>query len=184
MSPEERKRLTWEDATQRFLEVAELGPADRQGPLTTALDTAAWNGFNVLTGASGAHTPCCAPARSRPSEGLRAPSSAGRSSMPRDRSADPATGKIDRGADRKCRQTGTSHCTCQAPACGVRGRPACLAVQASVAGRVVARVTAFSPSAEPCKVGWVTELAEAAAPLEQTAVRNPEGLVCALPLRC
>ena len=51
MSPEERKRLTWEDATQRFLEVAELGPADRQGPLTTALDKAAWSVFNGLTGA-------------------------------------------------------------------------------------------------------------------------------------
>lgn len=50
MSPDERKRLTWEDATQRFLEVAELGPADRQGPLTTALDKAAWSIFNSLTG--------------------------------------------------------------------------------------------------------------------------------------
>jgi hypothetical protein len=50
MSPDERKRLTWEDATQRFLEVAELGPADRQGPLTTALDKAAWSVFNGLTG--------------------------------------------------------------------------------------------------------------------------------------
>lgn len=51
MSPAERKRLTWEDATQRFLEVAELGPADRQGPLTTAVDKAAWSVFNGLTGA-------------------------------------------------------------------------------------------------------------------------------------
>lgn len=51
MSSEERKRLTWEDATQRFLDVAELGPADRQHPLETAMDKAAWAVVNGLTGA-------------------------------------------------------------------------------------------------------------------------------------
>lgn len=50
MSSEERKRLTWEDATQRFLDVAELGPADRQHPLETAMDKAAWAVVNGLTG--------------------------------------------------------------------------------------------------------------------------------------
>ena len=51
MKEEERKRLTWEDATQRFLKVAELGPKDRQSPLEAAVDAATWNVYNNLTGA-------------------------------------------------------------------------------------------------------------------------------------
>ncbi len=50
MKEEERQRLTWEDATQRFLKVAELGPEDRQSPLEAAVDTAYWNIYNNLTG--------------------------------------------------------------------------------------------------------------------------------------
>ena len=52
MKEEERKRLTWEDATQRFLEVAELGPKDRQSPLETAVDAATWKMYNNLVGAN------------------------------------------------------------------------------------------------------------------------------------
>ena len=52
MKEEERKRLTWEDATQRFLKVAELGPQDRQSPLEAAVDAAYWNVYNNLTGAA------------------------------------------------------------------------------------------------------------------------------------
>ena len=52
MKEEERKRLTWEDATQRFLKVAELGPEDRQSPLEAAVDAAYWNVYNNLTGAA------------------------------------------------------------------------------------------------------------------------------------
>ena len=52
MKEEERKRLTWEDATQRFLEVAELGPKDRQSPLEAAVDAATWNVYNNIVGAT------------------------------------------------------------------------------------------------------------------------------------
>ena len=58
MSAEERKRLTWEDATQRFLEVAELGPKDKQHPVSVAMDKAAWVAFNGLTGAMRCDAPC------------------------------------------------------------------------------------------------------------------------------
>ena len=58
MKEEERQRLTWEDATQRFLKVAELGPEDRQSPLEAAVDTAYWNIYNNLTGAATAICGC------------------------------------------------------------------------------------------------------------------------------
>ena len=51
MTPEQQKRLTWEDATERFLDVAELKASDRPGVVETALDKLAWVAHNTLTGA-------------------------------------------------------------------------------------------------------------------------------------
>ena len=51
MRGEDHKRLTWEDATERFLDVTEITAADRAKPLDAALDTLAYNSYNLLTGA-------------------------------------------------------------------------------------------------------------------------------------
>ncbi len=51
MAEEERTRLTWEDATQRFLDVAELGPGDMTSPVERGFDKAAWMLHNSLCGA-------------------------------------------------------------------------------------------------------------------------------------
>lgn len=50
MTPELQKRLTWEDATERFLDVAELKAAERPGVVETAVDKLAWAAHNTLTG--------------------------------------------------------------------------------------------------------------------------------------
>lgn len=50
MSADERKRLTWEDATQRFLDVAELSPAELANPVERGFDRAAWMLHNSLNG--------------------------------------------------------------------------------------------------------------------------------------
>lgn len=50
MTPDLQKRLTWEDATERFLDVAELKAAERPGVLETAVDKLAWAAHNTLTG--------------------------------------------------------------------------------------------------------------------------------------
>lgn len=50
MTPELQRRLTWEDATERFLDVAELKASDRPGALETAVDKLAWVAHNTLTG--------------------------------------------------------------------------------------------------------------------------------------
>lgn len=50
MSEDERKRLTWEDATQRFLDVAELSPAELANPVERGFDRAAWMLHNSLNG--------------------------------------------------------------------------------------------------------------------------------------
>ena len=51
MRPEERRRLTWEDATERFLEVAELKPGERPKGWEEACDKLTWNAFNSISGA-------------------------------------------------------------------------------------------------------------------------------------
>lgn len=50
MTAELQRRLTWEDATERFLDVAELKASDRPGALETAVDKLAWVAHNTLTG--------------------------------------------------------------------------------------------------------------------------------------
>lgn len=51
MTPAERQRLTWEDATERFLDAAALTDKDQPGPLDDTLDRLAWFTHNTLTGA-------------------------------------------------------------------------------------------------------------------------------------
>ena len=50
MTPDQRKRLTWEDATERFLDIAELKADERPGMLEAAVDKLAWAAHNTLTG--------------------------------------------------------------------------------------------------------------------------------------
>lgn len=61
MSGEERRRLTWEAATERFLDVAELTGAERPKPLEEAVDRIAWNAFNAMSGARGRRLRCGPP---------------------------------------------------------------------------------------------------------------------------
>ena len=51
MREDDRKRLTWEDATERFLDVTEITAADRAKPMDAAFDTLAYTTHNLLTGA-------------------------------------------------------------------------------------------------------------------------------------
>ena len=64
MTPELQRRLTWEEATERFLDVAELKAAERPGVLETAVDKLAWAAHNTLTGwkppVLGCSVLCCA----------------------------------------------------------------------------------------------------------------------------
>ena len=50
MTADQRKRLTWEDATERFLDIAELKAEERPGVLEAAVDKLAWAAHNTLTG--------------------------------------------------------------------------------------------------------------------------------------
>lgn len=50
MAAEERRRLTWEDATERFLDVAELKPGERPKGIEEAADQMAWKAFNAISG--------------------------------------------------------------------------------------------------------------------------------------
>ncbi|CAL8463148.1 g2682 [Coccomyxa elongata] len=50
MSSEERRRLTWEDATERFLDAAELKSGERPKPIEEACDRLAWKAFNAVSG--------------------------------------------------------------------------------------------------------------------------------------
>lgn len=50
MSTEERRRLTWEDATERFLDAAELKSGERPKPIEEACDRLAWKAFNAVSG--------------------------------------------------------------------------------------------------------------------------------------
>lgn len=50
MRPDERRRLTWEDATERFLDVAELKAGDRPKGWEEACDRLTWNAFNSISG--------------------------------------------------------------------------------------------------------------------------------------
>lgn len=64
MAEDDRRRLTWEDATERFLDVAALEARRRPQGLEALLDTACWATHNTLTGVeplrvgagAGAHT--------------------------------------------------------------------------------------------------------------------------------
>ena len=51
MKAEERRKLTWEDATERFLDVAELKPGERPKAWEEACDKMAWNAYNSISGA-------------------------------------------------------------------------------------------------------------------------------------
>lgn len=51
MVEEERRKLTWEDATQRFLDVAALTAEERASPVERGFDRAAWMLHNSLCGA-------------------------------------------------------------------------------------------------------------------------------------
>ncbi|KAK9789576.1 hypothetical protein WJX73_004366 [Symbiochloris irregularis] len=50
MHKAEYQRLTWEEATERFLDVTELGRKERAKPLEAAFDTLAYSSYNALTG--------------------------------------------------------------------------------------------------------------------------------------
>ncbi|KAK9828926.1 hypothetical protein WJX72_002833 [[Myrmecia] bisecta] len=50
MSAEERRRLTWEDATERFLDVAEITEKDQPNRVEEAFDNLAWRTHNAFTG--------------------------------------------------------------------------------------------------------------------------------------
>ena len=50
MRAEERRKLTWEDATERFLDVAELKPGERPKGWEEACDKLTWNAFNSISG--------------------------------------------------------------------------------------------------------------------------------------
>ncbi len=50
MAEGDRRRLTWEDATERFLDVAALTPGQRPQGLEAAIDSACWATHNTLTG--------------------------------------------------------------------------------------------------------------------------------------
>ena len=52
MDRAEYRRLTWEEATERFLDVTELGRKERAKPLEAAFDTFAYSTHNALTGAA------------------------------------------------------------------------------------------------------------------------------------
>ncbi len=51
LSPEDRRRLTWEAATERFLDVAELRLEERPGPVDAAIDAMAFSVLNAVNGA-------------------------------------------------------------------------------------------------------------------------------------
>ena len=64
MRPEERRKLTWEDATERFLDVAELKPGERPKGWEEACDKLTWNAFNSFSGMClclAQESPCCSP---------------------------------------------------------------------------------------------------------------------------
>lgn len=50
MKAEERQRLTWEAATERFLDVSELRGEEKTTRVSAAIDTLAFNLHNYLTG--------------------------------------------------------------------------------------------------------------------------------------
>jgi len=50
LSHEELHSLTWEAATERFLDVADVGPAHKPAPLETALDSLLHAAHNTMTG--------------------------------------------------------------------------------------------------------------------------------------
>lgn len=66
MTAELQRRLTWEDATERFLDVAELKASERPGVLETAVDKLAWVAHNTLTGTFVALSACSPNCQSGP----------------------------------------------------------------------------------------------------------------------
>jgi digalactosyldiacylglycerol synthase len=52
LSQDDRRRLTWEAATERFLDVAELRLEERPGPVDAAVDAVAFSVLNAVNGAS------------------------------------------------------------------------------------------------------------------------------------
>lgn len=66
MTDEDRARLTWEAATERFLDVTELAENELSpGPLTAVADTAAWAAHNSLCGVETLRTVAGAGANTR-----------------------------------------------------------------------------------------------------------------------
>ena len=55
MRSEDRHRLTWEAATERFLDAAEITPEELPNPIERGLDRIAWGVHNTLSGAQRAN---------------------------------------------------------------------------------------------------------------------------------
>lgn len=55
LSAEEQQRLSWENATERFLDATELSMGEKPHGVSALLDNTLWAAHNGLTGIEGAH---------------------------------------------------------------------------------------------------------------------------------